>query len=325
MKQPSISPVYEWVGIDVSKDQLDVYSLTTKEQSQFGNHREGIEQLKQHLHRQQRPAVVCEASGGYESAMARALSESGIAVSVVNPRTVRNFAKALGQQAKTDALDAQVLAQFGHALTPATTVFASQAQQQLKDWVSRRAQLVEMQTAEKNRRGRLQGKLQQEVDAHIEWLQERIRQIDEQIQRLSDSTLEWQSCKTLLQSVKGVGAVVATGLLVHLPELGQLNRKQIAALAGVAPFNRDSGRFRGKRRIGGGRAAVRTLLYMATLVAIRHHPPLRAYYHHLKAKGKVAKVAIVACMRKLLGCLNAMLRDNSPWQDHQVTAWFNPA
>jgi len=325
MKQASMSPVYEWVGIDVSKDQLDVYSLSTKERSQFGNHREGIQQLKQHLHRQQRPAVVCEASGGYESAMALALSESGIAVSVVNPRAVRNFAKALGHLAKTDTLDAQVLAQFGRALTPATTVFASQAQQQLKDWVSRRAQLVEMQTAEKNRRGWLHGKLQQEVDAHIEWLQERIRQIDEQIQRLSDSTLEWQSCKTLLQSVKGIGAVVATGLLVYLPELGQLNRKQIAALVGVAPFNRDSGRSRGKRRIGGGRAPVRTLLYMATLVAIRHNPPLQTYYQHLKAKGKVAKVAIVACMRKLLACLNAMLRDNSPWQEHQVTALFNPA
>jgi transposase len=191
--------------------------------------------------------------------------------------------------------------------------------------VTRRQQLVTMLSAEKNRRAQLKGQMKDEVTVHIDWLSERIEELDQKLKTLSESNAQWRQRKALLQSPKGIGPVVSTGLLIFLPELGQLNRKQITALAGLAPFNRDSGRYRGKRKIWGGRASVRTLLYMATLVAIRHNPPIRAFYQHLRQQGKLKKVALVACMRKLLTCLNAMIRDNTPWQDEKVTAYFQPA
>lgn len=257
--------------------------------------------------------------------MALTLYHAGIRISVVNPRPVRDFAKAMNKLAKTDALDAYVLANFGQVMTPAATVFASEVERELKAWVTRRSQLVEILSAEKNRRQQLKGKLKDSVQTHIDWLTEQIQQLDKDIERLSETKAEWRQRKVLLQSPKGIGPIVSTGLLVHLPELGQLNRKQIAALAGLAPFNHDSGRYRGKRMIFGGRASARTLLYMATLVAVRHNPPLRAYYQHLIAKGKLTMGAMVACMRKLLTCLNAMVRDNIPWNDTLVTVFFKTA
>jgi transposase len=208
-------------------------------------------------------------------------------------------------------------------------VFASESAQQLQDWVRRRQQLVEMLSGEKNRLQQLKGRnkvvLKDEVEAHIEWLKDRIAQLDEKIEQLSQQQSQWREDKTLLTSVKGIGPVVSTTLLADLPELGQLNSKQIAALVGLAPFNRDSGRYQGKRTTWGGRATVRSALYMATLVAVRHNPPIRTVYQHLLEQGKEKKVALIACARKLLNCLNAMLKSRTPWQDERVTARHTPA
>jgi len=316
---------FNWVGIDVSKDRLDVYLQATQTRLSVSNDLEGIEQLKQHLNLVENLAVICEASGGYESLMALTLNEEGLRVSVVNPRQVRDFAKSLGKRAKTDALDAQVLARFGQATLPAATIFASEADRQLTAWVRRRQQLVEMLGAEKNRRAALKGHLRDDVDSHIDWLEERIKQVDQDIAELMETRAEWRDRKAILQSPKGIGPVIAAGLLSNLPELGQINRKQIAALAGLAPFNQDSGRYRGKRRIAGGRSQVRSWLYMATLVAIRYNPPIQAYYQQLVKRGKPTKLAMVACMRKLLTCLNAMMKTLTPWDDDKVTAVFKTA
>lgn len=239
---------------------------------------------------------------------------------------MRDFAKATGTLAKTDTLDAALIARFGSLMQPAATVFASELEQQLKDWVARRQQLVESLSREKNRQQQLKSTrpspVQEDVVAHIDWLQQRIQQLDEKIQQLSEQSSQWREDKALLTSVKGIGPVISTSLLAYLPELGRLSSKQIASLAGLAPFNRDSGRSQGKRTTWGGRAMVRSMLYMATLVAVRYNPPLRAHYEHLLAKGKLKKVALIACARKLLTCLNAMLKSRSPWQDELVTAHF---
>ena len=320
---------YRWLGIDVSKDHLDVYDLSQAESTRYDNDSEGAERLWQALQDRSDWAVVCEASGGYEMLMATTLDAQGCRVSVVNPRQVRDFAKASGILAKTDAIDARVIARFGRLLQPSATVFASESAQQLQDWVRRRQQLVEMLSGEKNRlqqlKGRNQAVLKDEVAAHIEWLQERIAQLDEKIEQLSQQQSQWREDKALLTSVKGIGPVVSSILLADLPELGQLNSKQIAALVGLAPFNRDSGRYRGKRTTWGGRATVRSALYLATLVAVRHNPPLRTLYQHLLDQGKEKKVALIACARKLLTCLNAMLKSRTPWQDELVTARYPPA
>jgi transposase len=319
---------YRWLGIDVSKDSLDVYAPTPPSSTRYKNNREGIDQLWQALSERSDWAVVCEASGGYETLMATTLAAHGCRVSVVNPRQVRDFAKASGILAKTDALDARVIARFGHLFQPPATVFASEAAQQLQDWVRRRQQLVEILSGEKNRlqqvKGRHQAVLTDDVEAHIEWLKDRIAQLDEKIEQLSQQSSQWRQDQALLTSVKGIGPVVATTLLADLPELGQLNSKQIAALVGFAPFNRDSGRYQGKRTTWGGRATVRSALYMATLVAVRYNPPLRACYEHLRSRGKEKKVALIACARKLLTCLNAMLKSRTPWQDELVTARYAP-
>ncbi|MEO0826494.1 MAG: IS110 family transposase [Cyanobacteria bacterium J06639_14] len=320
---------YRWLGIDVSKDSLDVYDPSQEVSTRYANTSEGVDTLWQTLQSRSDWAVVCEASGGYESLVATTLAAHRCRVSVVNPRQVRDFAKASGILAKTDALDARVIARFGRLLQPPATVFASEAAQQLQDWVRRRQQLVEILSGEKNRLQQLKGRnkavLKDEVEAHIEWLKDRIQQLDEKIEQLSQQPSQWREDKALLTSVKGIGPVVSTTLLADLPELGQLNRKQIAALVGLAPFNRDSGRYRGKRTTWGGRATVRSALYMATLVAVRHNPPLRTVYQHLLDQGKEKKVALIACARKLLTCLNAMLKSRTPWQDELVTARYTPA
>ena len=314
-----------WTGIDVSKDKLDVYSIALERHSQFNNDEAGIEALYQALTKQANVAVVCEATGGYESQMAYCLHQKGLRVSVVNPRPVRDLAKGLNKLAKTDAIDAWAIAQYGLIVQPAATVFASALEQDLKSLVTRRTQLVEIMSAEKNRAKQLHGPAKDEVTEHIDWLAERIKQLDKQIEQLSASTQQWREKRELLQSPKGIGPVISASLLVLLPELGELNRRQITALVGLAPFNRDSGRHQGKRTIWGGRAAVRTLLYLGTLSALRYNPPIRAYYKHLKEKGKAPKVAIVACMRKILVCLNAMVKNNLPWDNDRVTATFQTA
>ncbi|NEP19412.1 MAG: IS110 family transposase, partial [Leptolyngbya sp. SIO4C1] len=301
---------FAWIGIDVSKDTLEVYDLSAETYSSYSNNAAGIEALSQQLLNRPHPAIVCEATGGYESTMALKLHQLGLRVSVVNPRPVRDLAKALSKLAKTDPIDAYVIAKYGEVIGPAATVFASEVESELKQWVNRRQQLVEILSAEKNRRTLLvNGPARDEVSEHIEWLEKKIKQLDEKIDKLSDSTPEWKERKAILRSPKGIGALISASFLVLLPELGQLNRRQIASLVGLAPFNRDSGRFRGQRRIWGGRGAVRSLLYMATLSALKSNPPIRAFYQQLLARGKVKKVAIIACMRKFLVCLNAMVKN----------------
>lgn len=296
------APPINWIGVDVSKDRLDVYDLSAETYTSYCNDTDGINALSQALLQRPHLAVVCEATGGYEASMALRLDQLGLRVSVVNPRPVRDLAKALSKLAKTDPIDAYVIAKYGEVTEPAATVFASEVESELKQWVNRRQQLVEILSAEKNRRTLLvNGPARDEVSEHIDWLEEKIKKIDQKIETLSDSTPEWKDRKAILRSPKGIGPLISASFLVLLPELGQLNRRQIAALAGLAPFNRDSGRFRGQRHIWGGRGAVRSLMYMATLSALKSNPPIRAFYQQLLTRGKVKKVAIIACceFRKL--------------------------
>ena len=322
MKTESDLQSWSWVGVDVSKDSLDVHFQAASETVGYENSAAGIEKLLERLQQESNPAVVCEATGSYDHLMAKTLHAQGIRVSVVNPRPIRDLARGFNQLAKTDALDARMIAKYGELTTPAATVFACDQDEELKAWITRRTQLVEMLSAEKNRRRQLKGLAKDEVNEHIDWLKERIGKLDEKIKELCESKVEWRERQGLLESVKGIGPVISSSLLVLLPELGQLNRGKMAALVGLAPFNRDSGRYRGQRRIWGGRSSVRTLLYMATMSAIRYNPPIRAYYEHLMSKGKARKVAIVACARKMLLCLNAMVKANEPWQDDKVTTGF---
>lgn len=304
----------QWVGIDVSKAHLDVYLRPSNQQFQLDNQASGIAQLITQLQSCQVEQVVLEASGGFELDAAHALQENGFALSIINPRQARAFARASGKLAKTDRIDASVLAHFAQAMQPPITVLSSIEEEALQEAVTRRQQLVEMVSAEKNRQGKTRGKMRQNVEAHLEWLEQQIRALDQEIEQLSQSRTEWQSRLKLLQSVPGIGRVIATTLVAGLPELGQLGDKRISALVGVAPFNRDSGKHRGRRTIWGGRSRVRALLYMGALVAVRHNPLIKAFYHRLLAQGKVKKVALVACMHKLLRILNAMLREGKPWQ-----------
>lgn len=304
----------QWVGIDVSKASLDIHLRPSNQQFQFNNQASGIAELIQQLQSFEVEQVILEASGGLELEVAQALQGQGLAVSIINPRQARDFAKASGKLAKTDRIDAAVLAHFGQAMQPALTLLLSADEQALQDAVTRRRQLVEMLTAEKNRRSKMQGRMRQNIDAHLEWLQERIQELDREIEQLSQSQVEWKSRLTLLKSVPGIGSVIATTLVASLPELGTVSDKRISALVGVAPFNRDSGKYRGSRMIWGGRASIRAVLYMGTLVAVRHNSVLSAFYARLLAQGKAKKVALIACMHKLLRILNAMIRDGKPWE-----------
>lgn len=313
---------YHWIGVDVSKDTLSVYYSLTSHSDEYANNPEGIAHFQQQLSSLTNVAVVCEATGGYELTMALSLAQQGIRVSIVNPRPVRDLAKGFGQLAKTDAIDARMIAKYGAVVEPEATHFAHTSERQLKAWLTRRQQLVEMLSAEKNRRHQTRGQTRDAIDEHIDWLQERIHEIDQKLQELSKSCETVRRAQQLLLTVKGIGPLISVSLPLLLPELGKLNRRKIAALVGLAPFNRDSGRWQGKRCIWGGRASVRHLLYLATMTAIRCDPALQAYYQQLLSRGKQKKVAMIACMRKLLVCLNAMLRTNQPWQHDQVTVHF---
>jgi transposase len=242
------------------------------------------------------------------------LAAAGLPVVVVNPRQVRDFAKAMGQLAKTDRLDAQVLARFGQATRPQLRPLPDAETQALQALVSRREQLVQMITAEKNRRYLALTAIRRQIDTHIRWLQKQLKRVDDDLDQAVRSSPLWQEQERLLCTAKGVGPVTARALITHLPELGTLDGKQIAALVGVAPFNRDSGPRQGRKKIWGGRKRVRSALYMAVLSASRHNRHIRSFYQRLLAAGKLPKVALVACMRKLLVILNAMVRSNTPWE-----------
>jgi transposase len=303
-----------YIGIDVSKAYLDIGVRPSGDHWRSVNDFEVLEPLVKRIAAFQPALIVLEATGGFEVAVASALAAAGLPVAVVNPRQTRDFAKSLGRLAKTDRIDADDLAHFGEALHPEPRPLPDEAAQQLQAILVRRRQLMEMLVAEKNRLGLVHPLVKSGLQEHIAWLHHQLSELDQDLHdRLQASPL-WRAKENLLRSVKGVGPVTATTLLVELPELGTINRKQIAALVGVAPFNYDSGQMRGKRAIWGGRASVRNALYMAALSASQHNLVIRPFYQHLLKAGKEKKVALVACMRKLLTILNAILRSGQAWQ-----------
>jgi transposase len=276
---------------------------------------EGVEALVSRLLKLNPTLIVLEATGGFETVVAAGLAAADLPLAVVNPRQIRDFARATGRLAKTDPIDAAVIAHFAEAVRPEARPVASEEARALGELVARRRQLIEMMTAERNRRRQLtMRRLVKSVDRVLATLQRQLTEIEADIDDAIRGTPAWREKEDLLISTPGVGPNVARTLIAELPELGRLDRHQAAALVGVAPFNRDSGKLRGRRCIGGGRAVVRAALYMSVLVAIRRNLPLAATYHRLRAAGKPAKVAIVACMRKLITILNAILRDKQPWQ-----------
>lgn len=321
MQQNSTVTPAVFIGIDVSKAHLDVAIHPSATHLQLSNDADGVRQLLEQLLEQlrrgdipaQQALIVLEATGGYESLSAATLAAAGYRVAVVNPRHVREFAKACGRLAKTDRIDSDVLALFAERIQPAVHPLPGAEQVALAEVVGRRRQLIEMLTAEKNRLIMASKPIKRNIRRHIEYLERQVRSIDKELDELICSSPVWRAADNLLQSVCGVGPVLSRTLLAELPELGQLSRKEIAALVGVAPFNRDSGTLRGKRTIWGGRASVRAVLYMATLSAIRFNPQLKAFAERLAAKHKPAKVILVACMRKLLTILNAIIKTNTPW------------
>lgn len=302
-----------FIGIDVSKGSLDVAARPAGRQWRTPNTTIGVAALVKKLRRLHPTLVVLEASGGYERLASDALHEAGLPVVVVNPRQVRDFARGTGQLAKTDAIDAGILAWYADAIRPAPRTPLDDETRALRALVQRREQLVEMLTTERNRLEGAPPASRDRIEAHIAWLQEEINDLNGQIKRKIQNNARWHDRDLLLRSVPGIGDVCTSSLLAHLPELGTLGRKQIAALVGVAPFNRDSGTWRGQRRVAGGRSAVRRVLYMAALVASRHHPDLQAVYRRLCAAGKPKKVALTALMRRLLVLLNALVRTNAHW------------
>ena len=302
-----------YIGIDVSKATLDVASLPDGESWAVPNDDHGLAELAPRLVALAPALVVLEATGGFELLAAITLAKVGLPIAVVNPRQVRDFAKAMGRLAKTDALDAGILAAFAERVRPEARPLPDDAALLLESLLTRRRQIVDMVTAETNRLGFARGPVKRDISQHIRWLEKRLNDVDGDLQDAVTASPLYHAKAALLRSVPGVGQVTTLTLLATLPELGQLTRHQIAALVGVAPMNRDSGTMRGKRRVWGGRAPVRAVLYMATLVGLKHNPVLRAFYERLRAAGKPFKVAATACMRKLLTILNAMLHQNRRW------------
>jgi len=308
-----------YIGIDVAQDWLDVALQPGGEAWRATNDEPGIAGLVDRLQALQPTAVILEATGGIELPVTGALLAAGLPAAVVNPRQVRDFARATGRLAKTDAIDAQVLARFGEAVRPELRPLPDEATQELAALVARRRQLIEMLTAEKNRLRLARRAVRRDIEQHIRWLKRRLSDLDGDLAQQVRSSPRWREQDDLLRSAPGIGPVSSVTLLAQLPELGRLNRKEIAALVGVAPLNRDSGTLRGRRRVWGGRAHVRAALYMATLVGTRRNPVLKPFYERLLAAGKPKKVALTACMRKLLTILNAMVRTETSWQSGHRT------
>ncbi|MGB2833753.1 MAG: IS110 family transposase [Methylotenera sp.] len=303
-----------YIGIDVSKANLDIDAYPRAHRARFNNDETGRRQLVSVLKGLQPKLIVLEATGGLESAIARELAMAGLAVAVINPRQARDFAKALGVLAKTDQVDALVLARFAEAIKPEVRALKECEVMALDSVLTRRRQLVDMITAESNRHAQAPSKIAKQIAKHLSWLNKRLDEADDDLDDAIRQSPLWQAKANLMMSILGVGRVTATTLLAALPELGALSRREISALVGVCPFNRDSGGYRGRRVIWGGRASVRAVLYMAALAASRHNPMIKAFYQKLLAAGKMKKVALVACMRKLLVILNAMVKSNTPWR-----------
>jgi len=309
------------IGIDVSKQLLEVAVHESKFHYRCPNQAQAFGGLLAELIDLRPARIVVEATGGLEKPVVAALHAASLPVVVINPRQVRAFAKAIGQLAKTDRLDAGVLAHFAAAIKPPLRPLKSTDEQELEALMGRRGQLIEMLVAEKNRRNSATSEVVREtIKEHIDWLEDRIAELDEQLQARLVSSATWQNKDAILQSVPGIGRVVSFSLLAELPELGTLNRQRISKLVGVAPLNCDSGQQRGVRHIFGGRARVRSMLYMATFTAMRFNPVIKEFYQRLLAKGKPYKVAITACMRKLLSIINLMVRNQTLWRSASVSA-----
>jgi transposase len=303
-----------YVGIDVSKDRLDVAVPGKGQERQVNNTQAGIAELVAWMQELQPELIVVEATGGYQRAVVEALFQAGLPVAVVNPARVRQFARACGLLAKTDKLDARVLAEFGQRVQPRRYEGKNEAEKQLSALLVRRKQLEEMLKAEQNRLRTIAPSLRGSVERMIAVLKEEKKRLDDQIREAMKEQKAWQEQSEILRSAPGVGPVTTATLLAELPELGKMDRKKIAALVGVAPMNYDSGRKRGYRKTKGGRGEVRSVLYMATLVATRRNPVIQTQYQHLLKRGKEKKVALTACMRKFLTILNAMQRDQQPFR-----------
>jgi transposase len=305
-----------YVGIDVSKVTLDVAILPTEEHFVVANDEGGIDELLGKLAEQLASVlVVLEASGGFERPAVAALAASGVALFVLNPRQARDFAKATGKLAKTDRVDAFVLARFAEAIRPTPRAIPDEQAREFQEILARRRQIVRMMTAEKNRLGASASKaVRGGIKAHVEWLEKELSRTDRDLEEIIEGSPTLKGNEALLRSVPGVGPVLCRTLLAELPELGSLSPRELSALVGVAPLNRDSGTLRGRRTVWGGRAKVREVLYMGALIASRFNPSIKEFYERLVKVGKPKKVALVGCMRKLLVILNAVLRDRTPWR-----------
>src|SRR5215471_4859478 len=303
-----MSPIF--IGIDVSKARLDVAIRPSGQTESVSNDTAGIEALVKRLSESRPALIVLEATGGVERSVTRALASAELPVVVVNPRQVRDFAKATGQLAKTDRIDAQVLARFAQAVRPALRPLPDEVSWELRAGVTRRRQITEMIVAERNRLGATSKAIRKRIEAHIRWLESELDRADQDLDQSIRQSPIWQKNQELLQSVPCIGPVISRTLLAELPELGQLNRKQMAALVGIAPLNRDSG------TMWGGRASVRAVLYMAALVASKRNAIIRTFYQRLRNAGKAPKVALVACMRKLLTILNSMIKHKTRWSEN---------
>lgn len=304
-----------FIGVDIAKDSFEFVAYGDDRHFNMSNDGTGIRQAVEQIQKLSPELVVLEATGGYEHPLVAALSIAKLPVVVINPRQVRDFAKATGQLAKTDAIDAAVLAQFAAVIKPDLRPIADADMLLLKEVVSRRQQLVEMLVAERNRMGIAHNpSVKADIQAHIDWLRKRLNEADGELLRQIKESPVWRAKDDLLRTVPGVGPMTSVALLANLPELGRLNRHQIAALVGVAPFNRDSGMMRGKRAVWGGRSSLKAILYMAALSATKWNPAIKTFYERLCASGKPKKVALTACMRKLLIVLNSMMKNNTAWR-----------
>ncbi|GBD52819.1 IS110 family transposase [Microcystis aeruginosa NIES-298] len=287
--------ISQWVGIDISKATLDVYLRPLSKAMKVANTKEDISKLVETLKSYTVNLIVLEATGGLETELVIQLQEADLPVALINPRQGRDFAKATGKLAKTDAIDAQILAHFGEAMQPQILAVESEESRQLGDLISRRQQLVEMRTAEKNRRERARGKALADIEAHLEYLDNCLEKLNQEIEELTQANQQWLEKVNLLKTVPGIGQVISTTLVSDLPELGQFSR-----LVGVAPINHDSSQHKGKRMIQGGRAQIRATLYMGAVVAMRHNPVIKTFYERLVGRGKSKKLALTACVRKIL-------------------------
>lgn len=301
------------IGIDVSKATLDVAVIPSDEEMSVANNEAGCHDLIVMFRSISPKLVVLEATGGLQNLVVGMLVSEGFPVVIINPRQMRDFAKATGKLAKTDRIDARTIARFGEAIKPEPRPFKDENNQALTALMTRRRQIIDMITAEKNRLGSSHASVKKDIKETILWLEKRLVDIEDDLSKTLSQNVIWKGKVKLLTTCKGIGPVVSTTFICSLPELGTLNRREISSLVGVCPFNRDSGKMRGKRTIFGGRATVRAMLYMATLSAIRCNPPIKDFYDRLRKAGKLHKVAMVACMRKLLTILNAMLKNMSPW------------